>query len=103
MNDLRMLWEIGGLIEDQNGDSVADRVNVQIGLHEDILPDGLIDFCARLGFETSSLSFDFLQKNKRYKNILCFAKAEYETAIQWDSNLIMFSYENEEKLSDLLR
>lgn len=103
MNDLRMLWEIGGLVEDQNGDSVADRVNVQLDLNGDILPVGLIDFCARLGFETTSLSFDFIQRNSRYLNQLIFKRNELETNVQWNSNQLIFSFENEKKLSNLLR
>ncbi|MFA1822254.1 hypothetical protein ACDX78_19075 [Virgibacillus oceani] len=53
MNNLRNMWEIGGLVRDQNNDDVADQVNVWIDVPKTIHPDGLIDFCARLGFETA--------------------------------------------------
>lgn len=102
MNDLRNIWEIGGLVEDQNHDGVADRVNVWIDAGG-IQPDGLIDFCARLGFETTSLSFDFLQKNDRYVNRLSFIKHDRETSAEWKMNQLVISYQEEEALSELLR
>ncbi|WP_163969416.1 M14 family metallopeptidase [Oceanobacillus halotolerans] len=102
MRDLRQLWKIGGLVEDQNKDGVADRVNVSIHLEEDMRPEGLIDFCARLGFETTSLSFDFLENNKRYQFGIHFNKSN-ETAIEWQDKDLLFYYENEGNLSVLLR
>lgn len=103
MDDLRQMWEIGGLIEDQNNDQVADRVNVWVDLGEKVFPDGLIDFCARLGFETTSLSFDFLEENERYPIKMAFIKSEEETAIQCQTQQLTIYYEDEEKVSDLLR
>lgn len=102
MIDLRKLWENGGLIADQNNDQICDQVNVQIKLNEGVCPKGLIDFCARLGFETTSLSFDFLQENGRYEHLLTFTKEEV-TKVEWNTSGLNISYENEEQLSELLR
>ncbi|MFS0645926.1 M14 family metallopeptidase [Siminovitchia sp. 179-K 8D1 HS] len=103
MHDLRNVWEIGGLIEDQNGDLVADRVNVQILLPDGLFPQGLIDFCARLGFETTSLSFDFFRENKRYAYELTFTFDDSKTAVKLTDRGLCCSYRNEQQLSDLLR
>ncbi|GAA0346627.1 hypothetical protein GCM10008931_42360 [Oceanobacillus oncorhynchi subsp. oncorhynchi] len=103
MRDLREMWEIGGLVEDQNKDKVADRVNIWFDLNGEIHPEGLIDFCARLGFETTSLSFDFLLQNNRYSNKLSFVKNDIETSVEWDLNHFLVRYQNEEEVSALLR
>ncbi|WP_040977836.1 M14 family metallopeptidase [Oceanobacillus jeddahense] len=103
MKDLRDMWEIGGLIEDQNKDKVADRVNIWCDLNGEIYPEGFIDFCARLGFETASLSFDFLQKNNRYSNQLSFVKDDEDTSVEWNRNHLLVHYQNEEEVSTLLR
>ena len=102
MKDLRNIWEIGGFVADQNGDDVADRVNVCVDLEVDCLPEGLIDFCARLGFETTSLSFNFLQSNNKYDNQMRFIKSD-ETSIVWVNHDVNVQYETEESLSELLR
>lgn len=103
MQDLRKMWEIGGMIDDQNNDHVADRVNVWMNLEQDVHPTGLIDFCARLGFETTSLSFDFFQQNNPYEHQLLFIQNNHETAIEWTNKKLTMTYEDEESLSHLLR
>ncbi|MBP2075852.1 M14 family metallopeptidase [Oceanobacillus polygoni] len=103
MRDLRDMWEIGGLVQDQNQDRVADQVNIWFDLNDELHPEGLIDFCARLGFETTSLSFDFLQENNRYSNRLSFVKDEEETYVEWNLNHLLIYYQNEEAVSILLR
>lgn len=103
MHDLRKMWEVGGLVEDQNNDHVADRVNVWIDVEQDVYPDGLIDFCARLGFETTSLSFDFFEETNTYKYQLCFVQNDQQTAVEWAKNQLTVTYQDEENLSKLLR
>lgn len=102
MHDLRKLWEIGGLVEDQNNDSVPDRVNVTIELRDNFRPLGLIDFCARLGFETTSLSCDFLAGNKRYAHTLLFQQAD-QTDMVWEESTLVIGYTSENELSEFLR
>ncbi|WP_096185667.1 M14 family metallopeptidase [Evansella halocellulosilytica] len=103
MNDLKKLWEIGGLVEDQNGDGVADRVNVSFNIPNDLKAEGLVDFCARLGFETTSLSFDFLKSNQRYPIVVDFQESHQETSLVIRANRLLFLFETEESLSTLLR
>ncbi|WP_164217734.1 M14 family metallopeptidase [Virgibacillus sp. YIM 98842] len=104
MNDLRGIWEIGGFVEDQNHDGVADQVNLSIKLDKHQVIPGLIDFCARLGFETTSLSFDFFRENSRYANKLEFVQNDEQTAIECVSpNEIIIFYKDIESMSELLR
>ncbi|GAB3804366.1 M14 family metallopeptidase [Virgibacillus kimchii] len=104
MNDLRNMWEIGGFVEDQNNDGVADQVNLWINPDKHEVVPGLIDFCARLGFETTSLSFDFFRQNSRYAHQLAFVQSNEQTAVEWLSpNEIIVYYTDRERLSTLLR
>src|SRR5690625_731781 len=104
MNDLRNMWEIGGFVEDQNHDGVADQVNLWITFDKHVVVPGLIDFCARLGFETTSLSFDFFVENSRYAHKLAFVQNDEQTAIEYQKpNEITVFYESPESLSELLR
>lgn len=97
------MWETGSLIHDQNGDGVPDGINVNIELTEGCLPAGLIDFCARLGFETSSLSFDFFDSGKHDWTIK-IKPSEQGTYCEWRPDLtIQFYYRSEDELSELFR
>lgn len=102
MRDLRKLWEIGGLIEDTNNDNVPDAVNVSLSLNEQCLCEGLVDFCARMGFETTSLSFDFLHKNENYEHRLEFIPSD-ETSMTWKGNTIRITYDSSKSLSEFLK
>src|SRR5699024_871445 len=91
-------------VEDQNHDGVADQVNLSIKLDKHQVIPGLIDFCARLGFETTSLSFDFFRENSRYANKLEFVQNDEQTAIECVSpNEIIIFYKDIESMSELLR
>ncbi|MFA1822210.1 M14 family metallopeptidase [Virgibacillus oceani] len=104
MNDLRNMWEIGGFVEDQNHDGVADQVNLWIKFDKHVVVPGLIDFCARLGFETTSLSFEFFLENSRYTHKLAFVQSDEQTAMECQTpNEITVFYEDPESLSALLR
>jgi hypothetical protein len=104
MNDLRDMWEIGGFLEDQNNDGAADQVNLWIKLDKHQVVPGLIDFCARLGFETTSLSLDFFRENSRYAHQLAFVQSDEQTVIECVSpNEIIIFYTDPESLSELMR
>lgn len=60
MFDLKKLWTREMLLADTNDDGVPDQTAVQIyGVSNTCCPEGLVDFTARLGLETSGLSFTF--------------------------------------------
>ncbi|EZH67442.1 hypothetical protein DH09_05805 [Bacillaceae bacterium JMAK1] len=61
MNDLLNFWTIHGALSDWNDDGVPDGIAIRVtGWREAGLPEGLIDFSARLGYETTAMSPDFL-------------------------------------------
>ncbi|GAK06833.1 M14 family metallopeptidase [Geomicrobium sp. JCM 19038] len=63
MNDLLNFWTIDGAISDCNDDGVPDGIAIRVtGWKEVGLPEGLIDFSARLGYETSAMNPDFLSE-----------------------------------------
>jgi hypothetical protein len=104
MKDLRELWKIGGLVKDGNGDGVPDGLNVNIKLEENCLPLGLIDFCSRLGFETTALSFNFFNSSNGEWNIE-FSPFPNKTfcLLETDNKKVVFYYETVEKLSEFLK
>ncbi|MGG4494738.1 M14 family metallopeptidase [Brevibacillus reuszeri] len=55
MKGLRDIFTTAGLIGDQNQDGIADCLSVTFFQQTGIVVEGLIDFCARLGLETSEL------------------------------------------------
>ena len=62
MSQISALWSLEGMLVDKNRDGVVDGISLFIDLPEGLLPEGLIDFCARAGFETTALSFAFFEE-----------------------------------------
>jgi hypothetical protein len=102
MKGLQDIWKIGGFLADQNGDGVPDRVNVSIELEDDCVPQGLIDFCGRLGFETTALSFGFFGDERAEWRIV-FRSSEKETACVKQGSEVVFFYKTVGELDELLR
>ncbi|MGG1659833.1 M14 family metallopeptidase [Brevibacillus sp. NRS-1366] len=55
MRGLSDIFTTAGLVGDRNKDGVADCLSVSFYVQSGIVVEGLIDFCARLGLETSEL------------------------------------------------
>jgi Zinc carboxypeptidase len=102
LNNLLEMWTKDGLLRDQNGDGVIDGTNIFINLPEHLAPEGLIDFCSRLGFETTSLSFDFFEPREGAVE-LAFEKSEFKTDIRLQAGKLLVHYQNEAELSSLLK
>ncbi|KQL21406.1 M14 family metallopeptidase [Cytobacillus solani] len=102
MENIFSIWTKDGLLRDKNGDGVIDGTNVWIDLPDYLAPEGLIDFCARLGFETTSLSFCFFEPSEEAVK-LCFVHSEAATDIRLENNQLMIRYQSEQELSDLLK
>lgn len=102
MNNIFSIWTKDGLLRDQNGDGVIDGVSAFIDLPEGLVPAGLIDFCARLGFETTSLSFDFFEPREETVKVT-FASSGLKTEAKWEDQELVFYYKNEMELSGLLQ
>ncbi|MYL36393.1 M14 family metallopeptidase [Halobacillus litoralis] len=105
MNDLKKLWEPGYLITDQNYDGVPDHINTNFHIPEGLTPSGLIDFCARLGFETTALTFNFLNGNEKAAYQFDFAVNEEVTALKLNAETkrLSFYYRSEQELNGLLQ
>ncbi|MGM0902939.1 MAG: M14 family metallopeptidase [Bacillota bacterium] len=102
MKNLLEMWTKDGLLRDQNGDGVIDGTNVFINLPEHLAPEGLIDFCARLGFETTSLSFDFFGPREGTVEV-GFEKSDFKTDIRIEAGKLLVHYKNEAELSMFLK
>src|SRR5699024_7190941 len=103
MIGLQDLWSMGGILRDKNADNVPDGVNVHMHLEKDFHPLGLIDFCVRLGFETTSLSLDFINNRENdYVYEIFFKKNSWPGLILEDYEL-KFYYHEENALNELLR
>lgn len=102
MENIFSIWTKEGLLCDKNGDGVIDGTNVCIDLPDHLAPEGLIDFCARLGFETTSLSFRFFESSEGAVK-LRFVHSEAATDIKLENNQLVIRYQTEQELSDLLK
>lgn len=101
MENLLSIWTAEGLLRDRNGDGVNDGTAVFIDLPDGLAPEGLIDFCARLGFETTALSFDFFEPKNDAVRLSFFSGSE--TQVKTENQTLIFHYKNETELSTLLR
>ncbi|WP_342513067.1 M14 family metallopeptidase [Sporosarcina sp. FSL K6-1522] len=102
MNQISRLWSLDGLLVDKNGDGVVDGISLYIDLPEGLLPEGLIDFCARAGFETTALSLHFFEKANQ-KVTMSFVQSTDRTAVVFTGDQLILTYKNECELSTLLR
>ena len=101
MENLQLLWSKEGLLIDKNNDDVIDGVSLYIDLPEDIMPDGLLDFFARIGFETTGLSYNFFDYTNQ-KVTMTFQKVNDATYARYEQNNLTCFYRNEVELSHLL-
>lgn len=97
-----LLWSPDGMLVDKNEDGVIDGVSLFIDLPEGLLPEGLIDFCARTGFETTGLSFSLFEKMGQ-KVTMSFVYSEKITTAKFSNDVLVLFYKNEDELSALLR
>ncbi len=103
MENLLAIWTKEGLLLDKNDDGVIDGLHLSIDLPDGLAPEGLIDFCARLGFETTSLSFNFFEQNREDSINVRFVFSEVKTEARIEQNELILTYKNEAELSTLLR
>jgi hypothetical protein len=104
MDDLKGIWNISGLVKDTNNDGVPDGLNVSIELEESCLPLGIIDFCGRLGFESTALSFSFFNSEAaEWKIKTAYCKEETACELLLKDKAILFHFKSAEELSEMLR
>ncbi|MCS0824612.1 M14 family metallopeptidase [Cytobacillus firmus] len=102
MDNILEIWTKEGLLRDTNDDGVIDGIAVFIDLPDHLAPEGLIDFCARLGYETTSLSLRFFENgNSAVK--MSFIYSDVKTEIRLENQEIIVRYKSEAELTDLLR
>ncbi|PAF16812.1 hypothetical protein CHH61_24005, partial [Shouchella clausii] len=75
---------------------------VYIDLPDHLAPEGLIDFCARLGYETTSLSLRFFEPDKNAVK-MNFIHSDVKTEIRLENRELIVRYKSEAELSDLLK
>jgi len=102
MSQISALWSLEGMLVDKNRDGVVDGISLFIDLPEGLLPEGLIDFCARAGFETTALSFAFFEEVGQ-KVTMSFEQSEETTTATFVDGKLVLTYKNESELSSLLR
>jgi hypothetical protein len=102
VDNILAIWTKEGLLRDNNDDGVIDGTAVFIDLPDHLAPDGLIDFCARLGYETTSLSLRFFEhSNSAVK--MSFIYSDVKTEIRLENRELIVRYKSEAELSDLLK
>ncbi|WP_422122305.1 M14 family metallopeptidase [Planococcus sp. X10-3] len=101
MKNFEKLWTTDGLLLDKNGDGVIDGVSLHVALPEGLRPLGLLDFFARLGLETTAISYDFFG-NSGQKVVMEFIEAAGAAHARFEENRLSCFYENENDLSALL-
>lgn len=96
----KILWSTEGLLRDKNDDGVIDGVSIFIDLPETLMPLGLLDFFARMGLETTGLSYDFFE-NSGQQAVMKFERSD-STEARFEEGRLTCFYESEEELSQLL-
>lgn len=97
---IKKIWSNEGILEDRNNDHVIDHVSLYIELEKNYFPPSLIDLFARIGYETTALSYNFFEKNHQ-KYTLRFVES-YETSIEMNCNEIILKYDSYKALNDLI-
>ncbi|PUB10792.1 M14 family metallopeptidase [Paenisporosarcina sp. OV554] len=101
MENLQNIWSTEGLLVDKNDDGAVDGVSIYVDLPKDVLPKGLFDFFARIGLETTGLSYNFFEFTKQ-KVIMKFQRDSDKTYAHFEHNNLTCFYRNELELSTLL-
>lgn len=101
MEELKKIWSTDGLLVDKNGDGVVDGLSLFIDLPQNLMPEGLLDFFARMGFETTALSFKFFKKEDQQMTMR-FQQDDETTAAELTGSCLLCRYRNEAELSALL-
>ncbi|MFX0560751.1 M14 family metallopeptidase [Tepidibacillus infernus] len=60
--DIRKIFTTEGFLADRNQDGVTDALTVSVQIEQQLVVYGIIDFLARLGLETSELTFPIIDK-----------------------------------------
>lgn len=97
---IQKIWSVDGILVDKNDDGVVDGVSLYVELDEDFFPIALIDFFARVGYETTALSFDFFDKTTQ-KYTLRFIEATQDEITMDDAEIICY-YSTLQKLNERL-
>lgn len=101
LENLQKIWTLDGIFVDKNKDSVIDGVSLFVDLPYGFMPEGLLDFFARVGYETTALSYNFFEYNDQ--KVKMIFKENMETShITYDNRTITVHYENEMECSKLL-
>ncbi|HSJ39183.1 MAG TPA: hypothetical protein VK945_13330, partial [Planococcus sp. (in: firmicutes)] len=98
---LEQFWSLQGPFIDKNGDGVIDGVSLFIHFPGNKMPSGMLDFCARLGLETTALSFDWFEWSGQ-KTTMEFIESAGSTYAEFEGDRLRCFYENEAALSELL-
>ncbi|MCG7344156.1 M14 family metallopeptidase [Sporosarcina sp. ACRSL] len=101
MNELiQKIWSTDGVLVDKNEDGVIDGISLHIDFPDDYFPPALFDFFARIGYETTALSFNFFeQANQRFS--LSWVKSDC-TRIEMEESRITIHYTTEDELNTVL-
>lgn len=102
MDNILAIWTKEGLLRDNNDDGVIDGTAVFIDLPDHLAPEGLIDFCARLGYETTSLSLRFFEHDNSAVK-MSFIYSDVKTEIRLENRELIVRYKSEAELSNLLK
>lgn len=101
MENLEKLWTKEGLLLDKNQDGVIDGVSIYVELPAHLMPMGMLDFFARVGLETTAISYNFFVYSGQ-KVILEFIEIKGKAYARFQENRLTCFYENENDLSKLL-
>lgn len=101
LESLQKIWTLDGIFIDKNNDNVIDGISLFVDLPLGLMPDGLLDFFARAGFETTALSYNFFEYNGQ-KVKMIFKENLESSYIAYDNQIITVHYKNEIECSKLL-
>lgn len=97
---IKRIWSLDGILVDKNNDGVVDGVSLYVQLEKHIFPVGLLDFFARVGYETTALSFNHFEK-KNQKYTLRFVESEALDVYMNDKEIVI-DYASIQELNEVL-
>ncbi|WP_313892650.1 M14 family metallopeptidase [Psychrobacillus sp.] len=101
LKKLQDIWTLDGIFVDKNHDHVIDGVSLFVDLPVGFMPNGLLDFFARVGYETTALSYNFFVDNGQTVKMI-FMENETSNLVEYKSDTIYIYYQNEKECSRLL-
>lgn len=102
---LESLFEVGLFLEDEDGDFLADKLNIKIALRDEPTDKEVIaagNFAARFAMDTLGYDYPILWDNKSKLPLLIIEETKDDTSLKLDGKNLILKGRDIDKLSSLI-